>query len=75
MNIDLAKIESMGFEVSINKDRSRLSIFPISADPTATQYVRELCAVLGFNDSETEETFSAVAKIQVISAIRKCSGW
>lgn len=75
MNINIEEMKSMGFGVEISKDKSTISIFPIRADSLATDLARELCATLGFNDRETDDMFSAMARIQIMSAIRKCSGW
>lgn len=75
MNIDFEKLRNMGFEVSLSKNRQNVEIFPVRVDGEITEIMRDLCGRLGFNESESDQFFTLAHKVQVMSAIRKCSNW
>lgn len=76
MIINTEKLLDLGFEVEITGEEIR--IFP-HRDCTPTRELREamtrVSSVMGFDEREADELWGAAHRIQVMSAIRKCSNW
>ena len=77
MYIDLDRLEQEeGFDWQMRGNK--LHIFPrddaIPSDELRDA-IREVGAIMGFNERETDDLFGAAHKIQVISVIRRCSNW
>lgn len=75
MRIDFEELKEYGFRAELAKHRRHVDIVPEDINPAIAAQVRDLCGVLGFNDTETTEFHNALHRIQVMSAIRKCSNW
>ena len=78
MFIDLAKMSDEGFTVKLNRSQDRIEIYPndhATASKELQKAIREVGAIMGFDERETDDLFGAAHKIQVVSAIRKCSNW
>lgn len=76
MIINTEKLLDLGFEVEVTGEE--IHIFP-HRDCVPTHELREamtrVSSVMGFDEREADELWGAAHKIQVMSAVRKCSNW
>jgi hypothetical protein len=78
MIIDLEKL-NVDFFVDVERDKdrnlSKLVISPRLGSEVIRDFGNEIAGYLGFNEMETEALFGEIHRINVLSAIRKCSRW
>lgn len=78
MKINIAQLEECGFTVRHHHSKGFIEIYPndrANMSEELRKAIREVAALMGLDDSGTDDLFGAAHKIQVMCAIRKCSNW
>lgn len=73
VKINIKELETSGFTVHVDSDE--IQIHPKRHNEGFHNRVMELCNDMALNEPETDQAFAALHKINIMSAIRKCSNW
>ena len=74
MKIDLENLrEQFGLYVKIKNDYLYFESF--NWDDEIREALRKIGEMQGWNDGEIDQLFAAAYRIQIMSALRRCSNW
>ena len=76
MRISIEQLREYGYNFALSKNDDYIEFYPTgNMDKALRDNVIDIAGRLGFNEVETDQFISLTYRLQVMSVLRRCSGW
>jgi len=75
MRIDIKELAKLGFTFKHDRNNGMFEIYPTGSDAALRDNIIDAGKRMGFNDNEIDQLLGVAHRINVMSAMRRCSGW